>query len=344
MACRGGWLARTAVVASAIVAFGIGPATGQEQPLSVTYGPGASTAEGDYDYRAAVYLRVPAAIEDQLFLRIFDPDTGGEHDLLYGDAWNTEVRFTLFGGPGAGTLPVAPIEEIKDEDLRTGEILAERVIGSSSAFDDTWQTIASFTANQGEKEDGHFVFRLLVEGLGGDDANVYMPTLSLRDRRNLPPEGVEIVSFIPTVRIPDDEQVTELRFEVPADAERLTVRNFDAANGDVSFTTTYRSLALSASGQDAWQEEVVELLPDERGQPAAIVLGGGREIPNDVTVVVLDGAGHPCPSSSRRGHGCPTSVPYRSPTSCPWRPAMRSRSTPPARPIPTASRSAIAGS
>ena len=131
--------------------------------------------------------------------------------------------------------------------------------------------------------------------MAGDDANLYGVTLSLRDRRNLAPQDLEIVDFAPTARVPDKTRITELRFRVPADAERLTVRNFDAANGSLAFVSAFRSAPLAASGQDEWRESEIVLQPDERGQVAAITVAGGDEIPNDVTVEIRDQAGQLLP-------------------------------------------------
>ena len=108
------------------------------------------------------------------------------------------------------------------------------------------------------------MFRLLVEGLAGNDANLYAATLSLRDRRNLAPDGLEVFAFSPTVRMPDDDSITELRFVVPQDADRLVVHNFDAANGEVTLTTALRSVPLAASGQNEWRESEVEMLEREQ--------------------------------------------------------------------------------
>ena len=83
--------------------FGATAVVAQEAPLSVTYGPQASTAEGDPDYREIIFLSVPEGVQDRLFLRVFDPDSGGDHDQLYGAGEDSETQFTLFGGDGAFT-------------------------------------------------------------------------------------------------------------------------------------------------------------------------------------------------------------------------------------------------
>jgi large repetitive protein len=280
----------------ALLGFGwSATAEAQEAPLVVTYGPKASTAEGDPDFREVIFLSVPDGLEDRLYLRVFDPDTGGEHDLVYNAADDTQVRFTLFGGEGAYTGVAGAGVEPGAEQLAAGTALGEQVVAASAASDDRWQTLFSVAAEQGEAVGGRRIFRLQVEGVAGDDANLYGATLSLRDRRNLAPQGLEIVDFAPTARVPDKTRMTELRFQVPADGEKLTIRNFDAANGSLAFVSAFRSAPLTASGQNEWRESEIVLQPDERGQIAAITMAGGDEIPNDVTLEIRDQAGQLLP-------------------------------------------------
>jgi PKD repeat protein len=271
-------------------AGGVAPALAQEMPLSVAYGPSASTAEGDHDFRELIYLSVPADLQDRLYLRILDPDTGGDHDLIYGGSEDTEIRYALVGGDGALSGLASTIAPSAD-DLAGGEPIRDASFAASAALDGKWLTVASFLPDQGELVGDRRVFRLLVEGLAGNDANLYAATLSLRDRRNLAPDGLEIFAFAPTVRVPDDDSVTELRFVVPAEADRLVLHNFDAANGEVTLTTALRSVPLAASGQNEWREGEVAVLERERGEPAAITFAGGEEIPNDATFYVTDAAG-----------------------------------------------------
>jgi len=294
------------VVGGALALAGA-PAALAQQPLSVTYGLDAPSAEGDPDFREVIFLSVPETLGERLYLRVFDPDTGGEHDMMYGGAEDTETRFALFGGAGAltGVPPVVPaaaeaptgaaavVAGAKEEARSAGELIAERRYGPNPVADGRWQTLASFLPSDGELVDGRRVFRLLVEGLTGNDANLYTVTLSLRDRRNLVPDDLAIFSYLPTLRVPDERSITELRFDVPPDTAQLRVGNFDLANGEVALTTTFRSVPLPASGQDAWQTGEVALLEDERGGEAALTFGGGAEIPNDATFFVADENGRP---------------------------------------------------
>ena len=228
--------------------FGAAGGATQEIPLSVTYGPEASTAEGDPDYREVIFLSVPDSVQDELSLGVFDPDAGGDHDHLYGADFDSETRFTLYGGQGAYTD--AAVAAPGDEHLVAGSEIGVRSLGIDAAQDGRWRTLMSFAPGEGEAVDDRRVFRLQVEGADGDDANLYEVTLSLREHRNLPPPGLEIFSLAPSLRVPDEDQITELRFLVPEDAELLTVRSFDAANADLALSTAFRSVPLAASGQN----------------------------------------------------------------------------------------------
>jgi PKD repeat protein len=275
------------------------------EPLSVAYGPDAATAEGDSDYREVLYLSVPDSTTDRLYLRVYDADTGGAHDTRYGKGWDTDIRYVVYGGRGAAIVPDDAVARPGESQhvpkagaaapAAAGKVLADRIMGENAAADDSWQTLASFLPAQGDHVDGRYVFRLEAIGVAGNDGNVFAATLSLRDRRDVPPTGLNVLDHAPTVRIPDQRRTTELAFDVPGDAERLVVGNFDAASARVAFASTYRTVELGASGQDRWQEGTLELLPEERGRAGSLIMSGGQELPNDLTLFVADATGRRLP-------------------------------------------------
>ena len=84
-----------------------------------------------------------------------------------------------------------------------GDVLADTTVGESAAADDGWQTLASVLPGEGDHVDGRYVFRLEVTAVAGNDGNIFTATLSIRDRRDAPPAGLEIVDYAPTVRVLD---------------------------------------------------------------------------------------------------------------------------------------------
>lgn len=195
------WLRRTVLAGLVLVM----PATGRaEEPVSVTYGPRALRAEGDPDYRDVILLSVPDSTTERLHLRVFDADTGGRHDLVYRQAWNTTVRYALAVG-------------------EQGRVLAERTIGEDAALDDTWTTPASVMPQDGEHVSGRYVFRLEISGVAGDDANALTATLSRRATRDAAPDGLLVSDATPTLRILDQRRVTEVPFHLPPPASRCAI-------------------------------------------------------------------------------------------------------------------------
>ncbi|ADZ71986.1 PKD domain-containing protein [Polymorphum gilvum] len=254
-------------------------------PLLVTYGKDAPSREGDPTNRQVIYLSLPAETNERVYVRLFDPETGGDHDLVYGKA-DTVTRFALFGGTGAYAGDMATGGAETPEELTGGTLLQERNYGTDEGADGQWIPFALLSPEQGDLVGDRRVFRLLVEGTSGNDGNLYGVALSLRERRAVEPAGTRLFSFAPTIRVPNRQTLTELRFTAPADQRRLEVQNFDAAHGRVALTTRFRTLPLTASGQDQWKHDTVELEERELGETAAITLAGGGEIPNDATFFI----------------------------------------------------------
>ena len=316
-----------------VFAASIPPTYPQSSALLVTYGTDAGSIEGDDDHTQVIYVRVPGSDDPrsgsgdratdpadqtadaaeqtpepaQFFLRLFDADVGGAQDLISGTA-DTRTRFEFFGGPGAYSGATARQASPSAADLAAGNMLAEATFGPDPALNNKWRTLASFSTAEGELRDGSYFFKLVSRGIGGDDANLYGVAVSLRADRNLAPEGVEMFTFSPTVRLPSNGQVAELRMFLPSNIDEVVIHNFDAAGASVSLETVYRSLPAVSSAQDEWRETSFEIERGERNRLAAIVASDGVETPNDVTFHATDGA----------GIGLPIRLPIQS-----WRPNTR---------------------
>lgn len=260
-----------------------------EPPLSVVYGPKASTAEGDSDFREVLLVSVPAGGSQPLFLRVFDADTGGAHDTIAGGRADTVTRFTVYGGDGASVLPTDP------SAAPTASLVARRDVGDEPAFDGRWATVVALDPRKAETVGDRAFFRLEVEGVAGNDGNVLTVAVSERDTRQATPAGLRIEAVQPTVRVPDKRGVTQLAFALPAAAETVTVRNFDAAAATIRLETGFGGLPVAASGQNEWREATLTIPPEWRGGPAALTIARGDEMPNDVTIEVLDSTGRAVP-------------------------------------------------
>jgi len=85
----------------AVAVFGWSVAAqARETPLTVTCGPAAGTAEGDPDHREVLFLSIPEGSQERIYLGVFDPDTGGDHDLIYAEPGDYTVRLGVTDGTG----------------------------------------------------------------------------------------------------------------------------------------------------------------------------------------------------------------------------------------------------
>lgn len=261
-------------------------------PVLVTYGHENHPREGDPNFFQILYVGVPAGMKQEFLLRVFDPDTDGEHDLAFGQYGDSETRFAVFGGAGASGGQEAS-REPGETRKAGGRLLAERVFGADPEIDDTWQTLATLDPADGELVDGRRIFRLLVDGFRGDDANAFTVAAGTPADPDRAPQGVEIFSFRPTLRLPSGGAVFELPFTTPTDAAALIVDTFDGYGARPELALPLRSQPLPASGDNEWQAGEIRLDDAERGGAAAITIGGGREWPNDVTLYVTDARRRP---------------------------------------------------
>jgi PKD repeat protein len=274
----------------------IQPCRAQERASLVTYGADAQTAEGDDDFKQVIFFTIPkTAQSDRLHLRIFDPDVGGEWDQQYGE-WDTQTRFRLYGGQGAYTAPTARSPFPEEGDRLAGDLIADAIFGVNSFSDNKWFNYAAFTPAQGEEVEEIIVFKLVVDGVRGDDGNIFEVAISTHPKRNNPPDGLKIINYCPTIRLPAIGVHAELRFSVPDKVQEITIRNFDLAGAFMAVETRFRSnLSITTSEQGEWEEDRLVLEPDETGTLAALTYEGGYEMPNDATFFVTDEKGEAMP-------------------------------------------------
>ncbi len=252
-------------------------ASARENILLITYGSGSLTIEGDNDHEQEIVIRIPETIRYSLYLRIFDADVGGvlDAEFGFGKGWDTQTQFEFYG---------------KNQ-------LKSKVFAIDDAKDNVWHTFARFSPEEGEHVGNYYVFKLRAKGLNGDDGNVFDVFVSRNPDENRKTEGIEIVSYEPTIRLPKKNMTAEMRFPVPDNVPEITVRGFDMARADFRVTTAFRSgIRARSSGQDQWAATKIRLTEIENASPAltgkprqyALNFTGGKETPNDATFSIFD--------------------------------------------------------
>ena len=123
------------------------PAGDENIPHLMTFGPKAGTSWGDDDFSQAFFFLIPEDYDQPFFIRVFDPDIGGQIDEIAG-LWNTRCTYEVFGGEGVWSDPDAQ-ETSPLGNYKSGTMLASRAFAENPRFDNGWYTFGPFNPAQG---------------------------------------------------------------------------------------------------------------------------------------------------------------------------------------------------
>lgn len=267
------------------------PISAVESGYTITYGSKAQTIEGDNDFLQVFFIRIPSQLDDSLLLRIFDADCGGILDERFGNTWewNTTTRFRLYGGSGAFSSTDLKQPFPQEKEIHSGTLITEKIFSENKQLDNTWFSFAELHPDIAEAVAEYRYFKLVVEGIDGEDGNVYSIDVRPLSEPNGDGAGVEIFSYTPTVHLNKRGVFGELRFHVPEGAQGVVVHHFDLYGATTGLQTAFRKhIPIPASGQDEWGYSEIALEKEETGRLCAVRFMGGFEMPNDGAFYITD--------------------------------------------------------
>jgi hypothetical protein len=231
-----------------------------------------------------IFFEAPAGTTDDLYIRIFDADTGGTIDEQFG-GWNTTVRYTLLGGPGAYTHADARSSHPGPAGINSGTLLAQTVIGENAAYDAQWVAVfGPYSADAGESAGSSRVFKLVVEGAGGDDGNLYNVALSTGPLTSTAPAGSRAFAYSWTFPL-FSSSPRRLYPYLLSGTMSFEQHNFDMDNlCTITVHTPIRDFgvdAISGDGVEAWSSYGVDAM--EGGATWAVTMAYLSAGWNDLT-------------------------------------------------------------
>lgn len=181
------------------------PAEDENIPYLVTFGAQADKSWGDDDFCQIFFFMVPKTHNVPFYIRVFDPDTGGELDEQKGE-FNTTVKFSVYGGKGSWSDPDAKSVDPKG-NFESGSLLDSKLFDNNSKYDQKWYTFGPFNALEGEfsEELNGYIFKVIAKGISGDDGNLYQYFMSTDKRENKPIEGGNIFTYEYTFRLSNNQ-------------------------------------------------------------------------------------------------------------------------------------------
>lgn len=179
------------------------PSNDEKIPYLCTFSKASDPNWGDDDFVQIFFFVVPQTEKNPVYIRVFDPDIGTAHDEVHG-SFNSKTKFTVYGGKGAISNPDAR-KETPAGNYKSGIELGSKTFNSDTTYDNKWYTFGPFNPVEGELQPdfGGYVFKLVIEGMEGDDGNLYRLFLSSQPTTNKPIEGANAFAFEYSLRLFD---------------------------------------------------------------------------------------------------------------------------------------------
>ena len=228
----------------------------------MTFGKDNDTSWGDEEFSQTFFFKIPTSYSDPFYIRVYDPDVGGDVDEIQG-YWNTRMSYTIYGGyeccstdDARGIQPTG--------GYRSGVMLASKVFGNDSRYDDDWYAFGPFNPGEGEliEEFGGYIFKIIAEGISGDDGNLYRYFLSRERDENIPIEDGNAFTYEYTFRMWNNKQnISHIYPYVDTATIFIKTLNFDWDNdGVIRVVSTVRRGQLQAvGGEREWAEDRIRL-------------------------------------------------------------------------------------
>lgn len=261
------------------------PAPEENIPFLVTFGKDAKKSFGDDDNCQTFFFSIPKSYNKPFYIRIFDPETGGKNDESVKN-FNTKTLFSLYGGAGCVTeqdaREIDPMGQYK-----SGNLLYKKEFTDDKEYDNTWVTLGPYNAQQGEdaKEYFGYVFKLICEGISGDDGNLYRYFLSTSPNENIPVPGGNAFTFEYTFRLHEShKQVSHIYPFVDENVISVKQHNFDGDNdGELKlFSVRSMGMKLHLSGDNSNAEDTYDIKAREKGTSLDIQINKSpKDTPNN---------------------------------------------------------------
>lgn len=243
------------------------PGSDENIPYLMTFGKNGKTSWGDDDFSQTFFFQIPLDYKEPFYIRVFDPDTGGEHDEING-TWNTRMLYSVYGG--AESYSHEEAKGLKPEgNYKSGTLLFSRAFGMDPAYDNKWYTFGPINPSEGEyvSKWNSYVFKIICDGVSGDDGNTYRYFLSRDANGNRPIEGANAFTYEYSFRMWNDtENVMHIYPFVDSACIFVKIWNFDwDSDGSIlAISEVRKGQELKISGEDEWAEDRITVLPEEK--------------------------------------------------------------------------------
>lgn len=243
------------------------PAGDENIPYLMTFGPKASTSWGDDDFSQTFFFLVPKSFNQPIYIRVYDPEVGGAIDELDG-IFDSKMTYSIYGGKECYSHKDAT-ETQPIGNYKSGNMLASKTFGEQPAYEQKWYTFGPFNPSEGEfypKFDG-YIFKVICDGVAGDDGNLYRYFLTTSPDENKAVEGANAFAYEYTFRMYDNPvEVSHIYPFVDDRTISVKLSNFDwDDDGLIRTVSVARKGQLSkVSSENNWTEDEFKIFDEEK--------------------------------------------------------------------------------
>jgi len=267
------------------------PSKAENIDYLITYGNKADKALGDDDFTQIYFFAVPAKQSNAIYIRVFDPEIGGKNDNIIGDA-NTRTKFTVYGGGGCySNKDARKIDPVGN--YKSGVMLNTKLFDKKGKYDDKWCSFGPFNPKEGEfdKDLNAYIFKVIVEGIDGDDGNAYRFFLSKEEKDNKVVEGGNAFAYEMCFRVlnKSGECVHFYPF-VDKNVVSINQQNFDFdKDGDLRLNSvSKKSHVLLGSGDAEWKSSTEKITEAEHNTTLDLQMIKKNAKPNDMVIYLTN--------------------------------------------------------
>ena len=268
------------------------PAIDENIPYLVTFGKNARTSWGDDDFCQIFFCLIPSSQTKPIYIRVYDPDTGGDLDEAKGE-FNTVVNFSIYAGKGCWSDTAA--QSIHPAgNYKSGYLLSSKSFGVDPKYDKKWYSFGPFNPSEGEyvEKFGGRVFKIIAQGISGDDGNLYKYFLSTSPIDNVAVEGGNLFTYKYHFRLSDDQKHVSQIYPFADDKTiSIEISNFDWDNDGIIriFSIAKNGILCDVSGDDNWIVRKFPITDEEKNTTIEIQFIKNQSISiknNNVVVAV----------------------------------------------------------
>jgi len=266
------------------------PSEDEKIPYLSTFGKAAKTSFGDDDFVQIYFFVVPEKSNDPFYIRVYDPDCGGTIDEKVAN-FNTKTKFSFYGGKGAHSNKDAQGQTPKG-NFKSGVYITGKTFGEDAALDANWYEFGPFNPKEGElqPENGGYVFKMVVEGIEGDDGNLYKMFLSSSKEKNVKVEGANSFCYEYTFRLDEKNGfVGHIYPFIPPKVIECDINVFDYDNaGTIRVVSVAKKGEMFASQTEGvWSQVKFAISAEEVGTSLDIQFINKKEVKNNNVAVYI---------------------------------------------------------